>query len=36
MNIKLFDKYISICKELGQAPTWEGLRNYKEKYWRFV
>ena len=32
MNIKLFDKYISICKELGQAPTWEGVRLFKKVF----
>lgn len=29
MNIKLFDKYISICKELKKEPTWEGLKFFK-------
>ena len=32
MNIKLFDKYISICKELGQASTWEGARLFKKAF----
>ena len=30
MNLKDFNRYVELCKEIGIEPTWEGLRAYKE------
>ena len=28
MSIKHLQAYMSLCRETGQAPTWEGLGRY--------
>jgi hypothetical protein len=29
MNIKILNKYMKSCKDIGVEPTWEGLRKFK-------
>lgn len=29
MNLRLIDKYISLCRELSKPITWQGLRYFK-------
>lgn len=30
MNLKLFDKYIALCKEFNSKPSFEGLNYFKK------
>lgn len=35
MSIYVILEYIeSHCKSIGENPTFEGLKRYKDKYWR--
>lgn len=34
MSIYVLLEYIELCKTIEVEPSWNGLKNYKTKYWR--
>jgi hypothetical protein len=34
LSIYVLIDYREVCKAKGVIPSWEGLKEYKKKYWR--
>lgn len=34
MSIYVLVEYMELCKTNEIVPSWNGLKNYKKKYWR--
>ena len=34
MSIQVLKDYVEFSREIGEKPTWEGLKEHKKMFWR--
>ena len=34
MSVQVLKDYVEFSREIGEKPTWEGLKEHKKMFWR--